>query len=602
MNVLRSLTSSLSNLVNTPPAAAPQARSQNAAVAQNAGVSSFVQTTAPNPNAILSRYTPTGASADTAGADGLPPGLASSRQMAMHDLPNIQKYKADIESVAQQYGFPPALLAGMISRESRGGTALDSTGHGDGGHGYGLMQVDDGTAAGRGGPTSREHLAQGAQILQGKLNEVKAAHPDWAPEQQLRGAVAAYNMGAGNVQTLAGMDVGSWHGDYSNDVWARAQALAPYFGGAATTGTGRPDINPTPNTSDTGAVSSDLDTSGATLLKNGDSGSTVQLLQQKLKQAGFDPGAADGQFGPATEAAVKAFQQAKGLDVDGIAGPKTLAALNAATKPTTGGTGNTTWTPAPSAADVAAGKATLKQGMQGDAVSELQKMLGVEADGKFGQQTSDAVKSFQQSHGLTPPPGMEGQVGKTTWDAIKKEASSGGVVTGNYRVDTNNPTLQKLANGPLENGPTGYCVSTTLDNMKRNGVPQPEATGQDVGNNPRGGMVQLVRDFGWKSLPLPGAQQQTINSPYGSIQANVVPASEYKKLADAGKIPSGAIIFQTRHPTWNMTSENSHGFDMGIVRNGGRSTFNYANMPPLVYGDAQSVVILVPGDALKPAN
>jgi hypothetical protein len=33
---------------------------------------------------------------------------------------------------------------------------------------------------------------------------------------------------------------------------------------------------------------------------------------------------------------------------------------------------------------------------------------------------------------------------------------------------------------------------------------------------------------------------------------------------------------------------------MGIVRDGGRTTFNYAAMPPIIYGDAREVVVLVP--------
>src|SRR5260370_28785171 len=62
-------------------------------------------------------------------------------------------------------------------------------------------------------------------------------------------------------------------------------------------------------------------------LKQGSSGPDVTNLQQKLKDLGFDPNGVDGNFGPGTRDAVIAFQQSKGLQADGIAGPQTLAAL-----------------------------------------------------------------------------------------------------------------------------------------------------------------------------------------------------------------------------------------------------------------------------------
>lgn len=58
-----------------------------------------------------------------------------------------------------------------------------------------------------------------------------------------------------------------------------------------------------------------------TTLKQGSRGDEVKILQQKLNVD------VDGIFGPKTEAAVKDFQKKKGLDVDGIVGPKTWAAL-----------------------------------------------------------------------------------------------------------------------------------------------------------------------------------------------------------------------------------------------------------------------------------
>src|ERR1051326_195474 len=63
------------------------------------------------------------------------------------------------------------------------------------------------------------------------------------------------------------------------------------------------------------------------ILKQGSSGSEDTELQQKLKDLGFDPNGVDGNFGPGTKAAVIAFQQSKGLQADGIAGPATLSAL-----------------------------------------------------------------------------------------------------------------------------------------------------------------------------------------------------------------------------------------------------------------------------------
>lgn len=62
-------------------------------------------------------------------------------------------------------------------------------------------------------------------------------------------------------------------------------------------------------------------------LRVGSSGQNVLTLQQKLREAGFSPGPLDGDFGPLTDRAVRAFQRARGLDVDGIAGPATAGAL-----------------------------------------------------------------------------------------------------------------------------------------------------------------------------------------------------------------------------------------------------------------------------------
>lgn len=63
-------------------------------------------------------------------------------------------------------------------------------------------------------------------------------------------------------------------------------------------------------------------------LKKGAKEVAVRGVQRRLIQLGFDPGEIDGDFGDATEAAVKAFQEKYDLDADGIVGPLTWAALN----------------------------------------------------------------------------------------------------------------------------------------------------------------------------------------------------------------------------------------------------------------------------------
>jgi peptidoglycan L-alanyl-D-glutamate endopeptidase CwlK len=63
------------------------------------------------------------------------------------------------------------------------------------------------------------------------------------------------------------------------------------------------------------------------VLKEGSGGAHVKKLQAALKSRGFSPGVVDGEFGPATTAAVIGFQKSVGLLADGVAGPQTQRAL-----------------------------------------------------------------------------------------------------------------------------------------------------------------------------------------------------------------------------------------------------------------------------------
>jgi len=258
-------------------------------------------------NDILFRYNTSGASATTAKQDKLTSGgVKASHSMAKVDLPKLQKYATDFIAAGEKNGLPPALLAAISSRETRGGSQLSKSGYGSNGADFGLMQVNKDSHKLVGGPFSREHINQAAGILRDFRTAVAKKHKSWTPEQQLRGAVAAYNFGDRNVQTLDGMDVGTANDDYSSDVWARAQFLAPYFGGGAGAGTN----TPAPKTN-TGSSTSTVPVVSSQAPLGAQSEAVVRELQMLLVKYGYmtEPQVQTGPgiLGPKTRAAVAQF-------------------------------------------------------------------------------------------------------------------------------------------------------------------------------------------------------------------------------------------------------------------------------------------------------
>jgi hypothetical protein len=151
------------------------------------------------------------------------------------------------------------------------------------------------------------------------------------------------------------------------------------------------------------------------------------------------------------------------------------------------------------------------------------------------------------------------------------------------KINTEHPILRQLNQASMRGGRNHSCVETVLTNLDRLGVKTFNGGTTDDRNNPRGAMVQMLKAGNWTSVDLPGSSERTIKSPaYGNAKAHVLPANAYLKLAREGKIPNGAVVFQTQHG-WGY-SGGSRGNDMGIVRNG--QIFNYANMGSMnVYGN-----------------
>jgi peptidoglycan hydrolase-like protein with peptidoglycan-binding domain len=146
---------------------------------------------------------------------------------------------------------------------------------------------------------------------------------------------------------------------------------------------------------------------GQPTISPGHRGDAVRRLQRALRRTPNLSIVVDGQFGAATEAAVKQFQQGVGLAVDGIVGPATWQSLPH------GG-------PMP----------TLSERSHGQVVHNLQQVLKNGApgqwvtspgavDGHFGSNTRAAVIAFQRWGNVHD----DGVVGDQTW-AVSLHAAS----------------------------------------------------------------------------------------------------------------------------------------------------------------------------------
>ncbi len=124
-------------------------------------------------------------------------------------------------------------------------------------------------------------------------------------------------------------------------------------------------------------------------LQLGDEGQAVRDLHQRLLRAGH-PCEKPELFDESTVGAVKAFQESRGLEVDGIVGVQTWAALV-------------------EAAHRLGDRLLYHKSspmLRGDDVAELQQRLGAlgfdagRVDGIFGAETADALSGFQRNAGL----------------------------------------------------------------------------------------------------------------------------------------------------------------------------------------------------------
>ncbi|HHY83574.1 MAG TPA: hypothetical protein GX505_13000 [Clostridiales bacterium] len=221
----------------------------------------------------------------------------------------------------------------------------------------------------------------------------------------------------------------------------------------------------------------------ATALKRGSKGSAVVALQQRLIELGYLKDKADGSYGPLTEEAVRKFQKAHGLEVDGVAGPKTQSVLYSKNaKPA----GDSSTLPSRSGSPITR---TLRKGDQGSDVAELQRRLKElkyytgSIDGKFGSQTLSAVKAFQKDHGLE----VDGVVGSKTRAALYSDQSKPSPAPTPAPANPITTTLRK--------GSSGSQVKELQKILKNWGYYNDKIDGK-FGSNTYKAVISFQKDYG----------------------------------------------------------------------------------------------------------
>ena len=226
----------------------------------------------------------------------------------------------------------------------------------------------------------------------------------------------------------------------------------------------------------------------ALTLRYNQRGEAVKALQSALYQLGFYSKTLDGVYGSGTRTAVRNFQRANGLSVDGVAGPKTIGKLESLTGididgATSGSTGSDSGstggqeTPSIGTGLFGGVYTTIKYGDKGDRVKTLQqalKALGYavgKVDGSFGSGTYSAVRDFQRSENLA----VDGKAGKQTLKKLENYFDEdGNLLGGSGNSGSTTPPVEDEDNGPdyaiptrtLRYGMSGDDVKYTQERLK----------------------------------------------------------------------------------------------------------------------------------------
>lgn len=333
-------------------------------------------------------------------SSSVPLSTARNQQFTLDEL------TPSINANAKKYGVDPKLLAGIIKQES---TYQNHIVHDDG-TGHGLIGLDDnglkgdfekwsGMTVGSGANAASIPPEKQIEFLAKTLSEVSK---NYYQGDQFA-AAREWHTGPGGVNSADGREYEQLVRGHMRE--SDIANLKQTTTGASVT----PSVAPSTSTpSASGAI-----------VGRGDSGPAVSELQRQLVAAGASI-EVDGDFGPRTEAAVRAFQQQRGLSPDGTVGDATRAALAGTKTPTT-----------------TAATFEVRAGSKGPQVTELKTALkaagfyaGVIND-QMGPDGLAALKKAKEALKLSGDPGV---AGPTTLKALQTAATAPSTSAGQVKL------------------------------------------------------------------------------------------------------------------------------------------------------------------------
>ena len=214
----------------------------------------------------------------------------------------------------------------------------------------------------------------------------------------------------------------------------------------------------------------------------------VREVQKRLKELGYYKGSADGDFGPATEKAVIAFQKDHGLTADGKVGEKTLSKLNSSntsSKDSSSSSSSSSKESKATAVPKVSENTYLESGKSGKQVKTMQNRLielgwlSGSASGTYDDATEAAVIAFQKKAKLW----ADGKAGPKTLEAL---------------YSSNAPTSSKPASGSgetLERGSKGSEVKKLQNRLKDLGYLEGSVDG-DFGEQTEAAVIEFQQNNG----------------------------------------------------------------------------------------------------------